>query len=160
LEQFHALFRPTQFTPLNLSLDAVLADRRPTWEEWFARAGRCLTFQPPPRPATGAIDPARLSQALDGLASWRSDAGGPDTEDRVSWREDQGHLHLRWEGPKGRDAPPCGPCFPLALPLLGRFVAAHGGTIDVHLKCPVRISLRWPREPPSGRAGGVPTPAG
>ncbi|HEV3165582.1 MAG TPA: hypothetical protein VGZ22_16260 [Isosphaeraceae bacterium] len=153
IEQVQVVCRPMPLAPVLIGLDAVIEDRHPTWQAWLAARGRSLELVAPREAAVGCFDPTRLTQGLDALAAWRSRAGPQGCPVRLRWWAVKHELRLSWHEPRARDlvsATPH-PDLPasLALPVLARVVASHGGSFAISCRNGLRFNLRWPREIPS-----------
>jgi hypothetical protein len=147
LERFQTVCRPMRLAPMSVDLGMLLDERRPVWDVWMADRGRSIVWDAPATPAMGVFDHARLSQGLDALALWSSQGGSAETPVHVAWGSDTGQLRLGWGDPTMRAAEegvvPC-----LALPLLARVVSAHGGVLELSLRCGLDLQLVWPAQPP------------
>jgi hypothetical protein len=151
IDRVQTICRPIRLDLIRLSPGAVLEDRGRIWAGWMARNGVSLALSPPGQKAEGTFDPNRLLQALDALVDWRSRAGDPGTSARLAWSLDCHRFLIEWE-----EQGPGRPAFDeetdedrpaeLALPLISRVMAAHGGTMTVGLEGGLRVRLRWPRE--------------
>jgi hypothetical protein len=156
VEQLQTICRPMRLTPMPVAVGMLVEDRRPAWTEWLGARGIELELVPPRGPAVGVFDPLRLGQGLDALASWRGEVAPADSSVRVEWWSMPDALAVDWSEPRatslGEPSPDgdAGTPASLALPLLAKAVAAHGGTVDVSLADGFRVALRWPHQAPSG----------
>ncbi len=138
LERFVAalqlICRPMQPMRMPIALDLILEERHVEWTETFAHHGRSLHWTSPAPQVNGAIDPGLLTDALDALVGWRAEVG---SEVQADWCVVGDALRLNWAEPHAVDGSggerginrrmPC-----LALALVGRVFAAHGGTLTVN----------------------------
>jgi hypothetical protein len=106
---------------------------------------------------------------LDALAGWRAEVGAPGLLACIGWGARGGSIEIQWsettpDGPRAaldhpavterRDTAACSRRVDvLALPLLGRIVAAHGGRLQCEPGPGFRIRLRWPQYHRPGRDG-------
>ncbi len=165
IERFHTFCRPLTLMPLGVSLGMILEERRPLWSEWLAARNRSLLWSPPKEDVHGHLDPTQLTTTLDGLVRWRAQIGPEGAAVRVAWRAVAGRLRLHWTEtasatptggtrtePVPVDRPPC-----LALPLLARVAAAHGGGVQWVPGSGFRIEIdlpgvaETPQPPDAGR---------
>lgn len=142
VEQLQAICRPMALFAIPLDLNALVAERLPSWRDELGRRGRALEVEAPDGPAVGRLDPARLTQALDSFVAWRARSGARSSV-RLRWGADDDHLALEWHDPQGTD--PDDATGALAMPLLARVVAAHGGRCQLDDESGLRLRCRWPR---------------
>jgi hypothetical protein len=146
-DRLQMLWRPISLAPVPMSLSLLLEDRRPAWDTEFAARGRILEMSNPGAADAGQYDPHWLGRALDGFVVWRAGAGLRGGEARLNWWTDGGRFHLEWREPPGesdsrspQDRPE-----PLALPLLTRVIAAHGGVLDLLAAGGGHVRMSWPQ---------------
>jgi hypothetical protein len=153
VDRLQLICRPMPLSLVRLPLSLLIDDRRGAWSEQLQGQGRRLIVSPPEGPEVGDFDPMRLGQGLDGLVSWRSRAGDPGSDLRVSWTADRGTFHVVWDEPPGPGpdpgfGPPDGSAADstdaLALPLLTRLMTLHGGALLQARRSRWRLDLRWP----------------
>jgi hypothetical protein len=140
-------------------LGLLVVERLPTWRSWFGGKGRTLDIDRPDYDDSGDFDPTYLVLSLDAFIAWRAEAGHPKWQSLLSWRIADGTFEVSWDeirplrhSPDDEDAVgvPPGPqpavCVDsLALPLLARVAAAHGGYLETTHEPPLALKLRWPR---------------
>lgn len=148
IERFQTICRPMRLTPIRVALGMLIEERAAAWTARFEPRRVRLDLRPPRKPAVGVFDPLRLGQGLDTLAAWRADAAAPDSTVQLAWWATDRRIALDWHEPKAtktivddaaRRRPPT-----LALPLLARIVASHGGTCGMSHDDGLRVSLSWP----------------
>jgi hypothetical protein len=150
VEHLQTICRPMRLSPIRFSLGAVLEERREVWSQWLDVRKRTLEIIAPESAVIGCFDPSRLTHALDALVAWRAEVGQAGTPVRVEWGSENDQLLLNWDEPGelslesvsfSSDRP-----ISLALPMMARVAAAHGGSLMIVLQNHLRFSLRWPRE--------------
>jgi hypothetical protein len=166
-DHLQSIYRPMPLTMVWSPLDDLIGHHVPIWRSWYESRGRSLELDAPEAEVQAEFDPAQLGAGLDALASWRaqSDDGGRVT--RIGWGARDGWVEVGWEevGPPDRREPleraearevmrrnsSSGRLDPLALPLLARIVAAHGGGLNFRRGPGFRMTLGWPQSPPTNR---------
>ena len=99
------------------------------------------------------------------MAAWRAEAGDARAMTRVTWGTADGSIELRWDEilsvrsarrvraagrVRGRRrVPRRAASMLLALPVLARIVAAHGGGLDRGRDPAFGVRLRWPQFQPA-----------
>jgi len=158
LDRFQLLLRPISLNRVTLPIALLFDDRKATWAELLKARGRRLIFVEPEAPVLCSFDPLRLAQAFDNLVAWRSDAGPPDADLRLSWTCERGCLCLTWEearydeiSPETRTPFESTSNSPLrsavsffALPTVSRIIHLHGGTVDEAKFNPWSVRISWP----------------
>lgn len=145
VERLQAICRPMRLTRVAVPLGQVLAERQSAWAEWLGARGRVLDSLPPRDEVPALLDPGLLAYALDGLVAWRAEVGRPGSPVQVAWRQVAGEVRLTWEEPAPDDPEPRTDRAPsLALPLMARVAAAHGGRLDLPEGDGFRLELTLP----------------
>ncbi len=158
-DRLHVIYRPLSLTMVRSPLGLLVAERLPSWGSLFSRNGRALDIDRPNQDDSGDFDPMYLGLGLDAFTAWRAEAGHPKAQSCLSWRIADGCFEVSWnELRPGNHSPgeqdeigiPQGP-WPsiridtLALPLLARVVAAHGGYLEATSDSAFGIKLWWPQ---------------
>jgi hypothetical protein len=166
-DHLQTIYRPMTLTTVRSPLDEMIDHHAPKWRSWFESRGPAIRLDPPECPVTGDFDPAHLGAGLDAMAAWRASAVDVGTLTRIAWRARDGSIEVLWEEVPS-DEPPVPPevaeGFPgregksssrpvdaLALPLLARIVAAHGGRLQYARDPALVVRLRWPQYQPVAR---------
>lgn len=168
-DHLQTIYRPMSLAMVRSPLDALIQQHLPKWRSWYESRGRCLRIDPPCTEVPGEFDPAQIGVGLDALAAWRAEVCPPGALTRVAWVVNDGSIQLRWHEVTGAhpDDPPqhagiangrdgarsSRPVDALALPLLARIVAAHGGRLEFEPGPGFGVLLRWPQSQRAGRGG-------
>jgi hypothetical protein len=148
IEQFQTICRPISLSPFRVALGLLMDERFEAWSRLLSPNEIELILAPPRETVIGLFDAIRLGQGLDALVAWRSEAAAPRSVVQVEWWGDETNLAIEWSEspPPGAviGAPAVESSAPLALPLLGRILSAHRGSLAVSLDEGFRMSLRWP----------------
>ena len=140
--------RPMPLSRLRVPLGALLGEKRPGWAEQLAGRGIALEIAGPEHPVPVNVDMMRLTHALDALIGERARGARPGTTLRLDWRAEPRRVILEFtESPPERPAAAApgdeGP-LSLAIPLLARVAAEHGGGLDAGRFDPLRLRLHIP----------------
>ena len=146
-DHLQTIYRPMTLTTVRSPLDELLDHHAPKWRSWFEIEGPGPPARSPRLPVTGDFDPAQLGAGLDAMAAWRAATVDDGTLTRVAWCSRDGSIEVLWEEVPSDDPPVAieppmdplaregnsssRPVDALALPLLARIVAAHGGRLAV-----------------------------
>jgi len=158
-DRLQVLYRPVCVTMIRSPLGLLVTERMPSWGSLFSRKGRALDIDRPNQDESGDFDPMYLGLGLDAFIAWRAEAGHPNWQSCLSWRIADGCFEVTWnEVPPGSHSPgeqdevgiaqgprPSVRVDTLALPLLARVVAAHGGYLETTSESAFAIKLRWPQ---------------
>jgi hypothetical protein len=156
-DRLQMLWRPLHLALVRLPLSLLLEDRRSAWAARFAQSERVLRMSAAGNDSAGDYDPNCLGLALDAFVAWRAVAGEPGGEGQLCWWTEQGRFELHWEEPPAHvQGPSSGAAAaaraaPLALPILGRVIAAHGGVMEQVVPGGRHVRLAWPQI--AGRRG-------
>jgi hypothetical protein len=158
-DRLQVIYRPFTLTLVRAPLGQLVSERLPSWRSWLNVKGRTLEVSAPAIDLAGDFDPMYMALGLDAFVAWRADAAHTDRPARLSCGIADGFFEVRWEeGPSTQCFPPedrkfrhqkgsrpDGQVDSLALPLLARIVAAHGGYMETGSDPALVMSLRWPR---------------
>jgi hypothetical protein len=148
-DRLQTICRPMSLAVVRMSLSLLMEDRRKQWVEQFTARGRALELVRVGESDVGDYDPQSLGIALDALVAWRAAAGASGQGARLRWGARQGRFEIEWieRGARDRRASPRDDDGrePLALPLLGRVVAAHGGTLELLGRAGRHLRFFWPQ---------------
>ncbi len=167
-DALQAIYRPIPIARVRLDLEDLMAEHLPRWRSWFESRGLAIRLDAPDEPVLGDVDPVQFGAGFDALARWRAESGSPGSLARLGWSACDGTIEVCWEesaavspesvepgnpGPDGDRWPAGRPVDALALPLLARVVAEHGGRLQVD-RAPgpgvrVRVRVRWPQFQPA-----------
>ena len=160
-DHLQAIYRPMPITMVRAPLDDLIDQHVPKWRCWFESRGRTLQRDPPESEVLADFDPSQLGAGLDALAAWRAEAGDTKALTRIAWGVRDGSIEVRWDEVLSDDPPvPVehadgftrrdGPASSrgadmLALPILARIVAVHGGRLECKREPWFSVQLRWPQ---------------
>ncbi|MHB1556928.1 MAG: ATP-binding protein [Isosphaeraceae bacterium] len=163
-DALQSIYRPMAVAKMRLDVESLIAEHLPKWRSWFETRGLAIRLEGPDEPVPSDLDPVQLGAGLDAVARWRAEAGSPGTVARLGWSTCDGAIELSWEesacGPAntvdrdskgpGEDRRPHGrPVDALALPILARVVAEHGGRLQIGLVRGLSLRARWPQFEPA-----------
>jgi len=158
-DRLQLIYRPLSVTMVRSPLGLLFIERLPSWRSCFSGKGRTLEVDRPNHDDSGDFDPTYLGLSLDAFIAWRAEAGHPKWQSHLSWRIADGCFEVSWDeirpsthspGEEHETGVPQGPRpfvrgDSLALRLLARVVAAHGGYLETTSDPSFGIELRWPR---------------
>jgi hypothetical protein len=166
-DHLQTIYRPLTLTTVRSQIDEMLNHHAPKWRSWFETRGRAIRLDPPECPVTGDFDPAQLGAGIDAMAAWRAATVNDGTLTRVAWCSRDGSIEVLWEEVPSDDPPvpieaadgsprregnsSSRPVDALALPLLARIVAAHGGRLQFARDPALAVRLQWPQFRPADR---------
>jgi len=158
-DRLQVIYRPMSVNTVRSPLGLLVTERLPAWCTSFSGKGRTLDIDRPDDDDPGDFDPMYLGLGLDAFIAWRAEAGDPKRQSSLSWRTANGCFEVSWDEfrPAKRSSGnthdfgvPQGPrptvrVDSLALPLLARVVAAHGGFLETTSDPAFGVKLRWPQ---------------
>jgi hypothetical protein len=156
-DRVQAICRPPALTLVRLPLSLLMEDRRSAWVGEFASTGRTLELVDLGHSEVGDYDPGNLGQALDAFFRWRAAVGPAGATARLGWRVRSGRFEVEYDESTGIPDAADGArrtkerSEALALPLLGRVIAAHGGELALSDPAGGHVRLTWPQAGPGSR---------
>jgi hypothetical protein len=154
-DRLQMLWRPLSQALVRIPLSLLLEDRRERWVAQFAAHDRVLQMRATGKDDAGDYDPNSLGAALDAFVAWRAAVGEADRDARLRWQTRERRFELEWDEPRAplraRAETASSALRPesLALPLLGRVIAAHGGVVELVEPSGGHLRLSWPHVAPS-----------
>ena len=157
---FDRLDRIYQSTPLFLvrsPLGQLFAERLRTWRSLYPDWAPAIALDPPKHDAVGDFDPSQLGLGLDALVMSRAESG-KSREPRLGWRATGSQFQIFWEetpdtaasdagysaeSPLGSQSSDC--CASLALLVLARIAADHGGELRTRDEPALSVLIQWPQ---------------
>ena len=158
-DRLQVIYRPLSLTVVRSPLGRLFDERLPSWRSCFSHRGRTLELALPLDDLPGDFDPMYLGLGLDAFVAWRAESGQPNGNAILSWRIVDGSFEFRWRERRPANGPradgranaqsygftPEERIDSLALPLLKRIVAAHGGSLETECDPTFVMTVRWPR---------------
>jgi len=149
VDQFQTVFRPMSLNLMSVSLGRLLEENRETWERLVQGKGATLVLSRPKTDRVGTFDPMRLADALERFMHWRATEIVPGTVVHLSWATEGDLFRIAWEeraADGSTERPPGDKCRVgiMALPMLARVMALHGGVLSVRPGDGCAVELRWP----------------
>lgn len=154
LDRLQMIYKSRGLTTIHCPLGQLIRDCLPGWRGLLARRGLVLDVAAPTNEDSADFDPASFTQGLDAFVSWRAEVAARGSRILLGWRINGDNLELWWK----EDAPECeqaeeslaldGTCVgvdTLALPLLARITALHGGGLEARRNPDLCVTIRWPR---------------
>ena len=151
------LYQSTSLTVVRSPLGRLFAERLPLWRSRFPEWGRTIKVDPPEHEDAGDFDPTQFGHGLDAFVAWRA-GSGDSHEVRLAWRVGAGHFEISWDeapaasrnGQSACEKSPSGSSSAvwtgsLALLLLARVAADHGGELEAQRDPALRVKVRWPQ---------------
>ncbi len=169
LDRLQMIYKARRVNRIRCPLGQLIRDRMPSWGGLLERRGLVLDIDAPTEDDTAEFDPSSFSLALDAFVSWRAEVAPAGTRSLLGWRINGDHVELWWreDEPDARSTAasthspaanePSMGIDTLALPLLARITAIHGGVLDARRDPELVMTLRWPRFCPTGQDASPPT---
>ena len=152
VDQFQTVFRPMSLSLLSVALGRMIDENRERWERLMQSKGVNLFWSRPKNDPIGTFDAMRLTDALDRFIHCRAEHLPTGTMVAVSWTTEGDRYRLSWEErPPAKSRP--NPATPpdaecptgnMALLVLVRVMALHGGIVSVRSGEGCGLELRWP----------------
>jgi hypothetical protein len=158
-DRLQMIYRTCSLTWVRSPLGQLIAERLPSWRNWFSARGQSLQIDPPLRDDPGDFDPTYLGTGLDAFAAWRAAACDRHRQPRLSWRIHAGSFEVCWDE-RAHSSEACvqeldNDCSrqredsessdSLAMILLGKVVSAHRGQVETTSGPPFGAKLHWPQ---------------
>jgi hypothetical protein len=154
-DRLQMLWHPLAQALVRLSLSLLLEDRRSRWVAQFGVHDRVLQLSAIGKDDVGDYDPNSLGVGLDAFVAWRASVGDADRDARLRWGTRDRRFELEWEElpaplrargrTRAKAAVSAGRPGSLALPLLGRVIAAHGGVMELVEPSGRHVKFSWPQ---------------
>jgi hypothetical protein len=156
-DRLQRISQTSSLTVVRSPLGQLFAERLPLWRSRFGEFGRSILVDPPEQDIAGDFDPTHLGLGLDSFIAWRSQSAQAHSP-RLGWRVARGQFEISWtearaEGSNGNAR--ASSCLPepqsadastsLALLLLARVAADHGGEVEASRGQPLDVTIRWPQ---------------
>lgn len=147
LDRLQMIYKSQCSRTIRCPLGQLIKDRLPTWRRVLSRRGLALDVDAPAEETPSDFDPSAFTTGLDAFVSWRAEVAPAGSRVLIGWRIDGDDLELWWkeDEPASDDLPVNLGVDTLALPLLARITALHGGRLEERRNPELSLSLRWPR---------------
>jgi hypothetical protein len=157
-DRLDRIYQSTSLTLVRSPLGQLFAERLPMWRSRYPDWGHTIRLEPPEQDLAGDFDPSHLGLGLDAFVMWRAESGD-SREPRLAWRTSEGQFQVSWQETPNRaennharrspESPPgCQPgdcTASLALLLLARVTADHGGEFENRNEPTLNMMIRWPQ---------------
>jgi hypothetical protein len=161
-DRLQVIYHPMSLTPVRSPLGQFFNERLNSWRLAYGDRARGIELAAPEDDRCGDFDPMHLTLGLDAFVAWRINSGGASEKATLSWRVADDLFDVNWSelplanrsrfrGKANGDhegAHAIDPVDSLALPLLKRIIAAHGGSVETVDDCAFIANLKWPRFQP------------
>jgi hypothetical protein len=151
------IYQSASLTLIRSPLGPLFAERLPLWQSLYPDWARTIFLDRPEQDVAGDFDPSHLGVGLDAFVMWRAQSGD-SPESRLAWRATGGQFQISWqepprcaenrtsrspEAPQGFQPGDCSAS--LALLLLARVAADHGGELETRHEPALSVLIRWPQ---------------
>jgi hypothetical protein len=157
-DRLDRIYQSASLALVRSPLGQLFTERLRLWRSLYPDWAHTIRLDPPDSNPAGDFDPSHLGLGLDAFVMWRAESGH-SREPCLAWRTFGGHFEISWqETPDDRLAidahrssdSPLG-CQPgdctgaLALLLLARVAADHGGDLETRHHPSLSAQIRWPQ---------------
>jgi hypothetical protein len=156
-DRFDRIYQSTSLTLVRSPLGQLFAERLPMWRSLYPDWGQTIRLDPPQQDTAGDFDPSHFGLGLDTFVMWRAESGESRTP-RLAWRSSESQFEITWQessscaenltrrAPESPPGCPPGDCTAsLALLLLARVAADHGGDFEIRNEPALEVMIRWPQ---------------
>jgi hypothetical protein len=156
-DRLDRIYQSTSLTLVRSPLGPLFAERLPLWRSLYPTWAHTIVLDPPDQDFAGDFDPSQLGLGLDAFVMWRAESGD-SRQPCLAWRTTEAQFQISWqETPEqATHASPRSPdfaqiCHPgdctasLALMLLARVAADHGGELETRHDPALSVVIRWPQ---------------
>jgi hypothetical protein len=141
VELFQTICRPMSLTPITIGLGLIVGEFSARWAPRFAAKGVAFSAGSCEADGPSWVDPSRVGQGLEALASWRLDQAEAGSGVHLRGSVSRGLSRIEWsESP----APAIARHGELPLAALARVASAHGGSMSQDDHDGWRLRLEWP----------------
>ena len=155
-DRLQRIYQSESLTLVRSPLGELIIERLPLWRSRYGKRGRTILIDPPAEDVPGDFDPMHFGLGLDAFVAWRAESGD-SIQPRLAWRVTGACFEICWQEshPATNDADESATGFvrsqpsdstqSLALLLLARVAASHGGELETRNDPALGITLRWPQ---------------
>ena len=156
-DRLDRIYHSAPLTLVRSPLGQLFAERLRLWQSLYPNWAQSVRLEPPETDPPGDFDPSHLGLGLDAFVMWRA-CSGDSREPCLSWHASGAQFHISWKETSDRiesaaidpaDSPrayPPGDCTgSLALLLLARVAADHGGDLETRHDPSLNALIRWPQ---------------
>ncbi len=150
------IYQSESLTLVRSPLGDLIIERLPLWRSRYGKRGRTILIDPPDNDVAGDFDPMHFGLGLDAFVAWRAESCD-SIQPRLGWRVAGDCFEICWQETHAtpHDPDECatgfvrsshsGPTQSLALLLLARVAATHGGELETRNDPALGITIRWPQ---------------
>ena len=146
---FQTVCRPMILRPITIGLDLVLNEFVNRWAPRFLARGVSLESPGLAIHEPSRIDPSRIGEGLDAVASWRLSEAKPGGTIQMHARAMKGWSRIEWSEPLATEEPKRGG---LPLAVFAKVAFAHGGGLTRETRDGLRLTIEWPHREPASPA--------
>jgi hypothetical protein len=155
-DRLQRIYQSETLTMVRSPLGNLIIERLPLWRSRYGKSGRTILIDPPAQDLAGDFDPMHFGLGLDAFVAWRAECGD-SIQPRLGWRVAGDCFEICWQETRAAAAGPDeratgfvrsqlpDPTQSLALLLLARVAASHGGELETRNDPALGITIRWPQ---------------
>ena len=156
-DRLDRIYHSAPLTLVRSPLGQLFAERLRLWRSLHPNWAQTIRVEPPETDLAGDFDPSHLGLGLDAFVMWRA-SSGESREPCLAWLTSGSQFQITWEeashctesaacdpADSPRGYPPSDCTGALALLLLARVAADHGGDFEIRHDPSLSALIRWPQ---------------